>query len=72
MERLVTNDYRMFWSPTYNKIHLYWGKKLKFNSLEAEFEYCKKGIVHIIEQIKKSNLFLEVYLNDIFTSKLLI
>ena len=57
MERLVTNDYRMFWSPPYNKIHLYWGEKLKFNSLEEEFEYCKKGIVHIIEQIKKSNLF---------------
>lgn len=57
MERLVTNDYRMFWSPPYNKIHLYWGKKLKFNSLEEEFEYCKKGIVHIIEQIRKSNIF---------------
>lgn len=47
----VPYNYRLFWSNPYDKIQLYWGKKIIFKSLDEEIEYCKKGFWELIEKI---------------------
>jgi len=46
-------NYRVFWNNPYDKIHLYCEKKIQFNSLVEELEYCKKGLSQIVVNISK-------------------
>jgi hypothetical protein len=48
---LSITNYRVFWSNPYDKIHLYWEKKIKFNTLEEELEYGKKGFLELVKMI---------------------
>ena len=46
-------DYRVYYSD-YNLITLYHAKKIEFNSLHEELEYCHKGLLILLEELKKT------------------
>lgn len=50
---IAPDNYRLFWNNPYNKIQLYWGRERNFKFVEEEIEYCKKGLLKIIEDISK-------------------